>query len=152
MIEPTGKHTDEIEGVIHEIWKRRDHDQEFYGDEPIGAMWYCKPEDQHYYTPGPDGRTLFIKLPNGHVWNIDSRAHNCDSPCVHCGIAYKDHGTEHKYEDAKPHKCWIRQGTPPNITVDKGGITCGAGAGSIASGREGEPDYYHGFLQNGQLT
>lgn len=153
MIEGTGNWTFKVEGISHEIWKRLDSGHEFYGEEPVGAMWYCPAEYQHGYDPGPDGRTLFVKLPGGDVWNIDGRANNCDSPCVHCGIAYREHkGQEHKYEDARPHKCWIRVGIPPNITVGKAGITCGAGAGSIAVGVAGEPGYYHGFLQNGQLT
>jgi hypothetical protein len=50
------------------------------------------------------------------------------------------------YEDARPHKCWIRHGKAPLITVDKNGVTCGAGTGSIAAGD------YHGFLRNGEFT
>lgn len=44
------------------------------------------------------------------------------------------------------HKCWCRHGEAPNFTVDKNGVTCIAGAGSIQIGN------YHGFLQNGFLT
>ncbi len=46
----------------------------------------------------------------------------------------------------RPHKCWIRHGTPPDLTVDKNGVTCNAGAGSILVGD------YHGFLVNGRFT
>jgi hypothetical protein len=44
------------------------------------------------------------------------------------------------------HRCWVRHGNPPMITVDKNGPTCGAGAGSILSGN------WHGFLRNGELV
>jgi hypothetical protein len=40
----------------------------------------------------------------------------------------------------------VRHGEPPQITVDKRGLTCHAGAGSIALGS------YHGFLHNGVFT
>jgi len=75
-----------------------------------------------------DGRHLHVVLPNGATWNIDGRASNCTLP----------NDTE--------HRCWVRHGEPPNITVDKAGHTCAAGAGSILSGD------YHGFLRNGWLT
>jgi hypothetical protein len=70
---------------------------------------------------------LTVKLPNGRSWNIDSEATNCTRKGV------------------KSHRCWIRHGTPPDITVDKNGDTCAAGAGSIQAGD------YHGFLRNGHL-
>lgn len=70
---------------------------------------------------------LIVVLPGGHHWDIDSRASNCTLP-----------------ED-DDHKCWIRHGTPPEITVDKNGNTCSAGSGSIMMGG------YHGFLRNGYL-
>jgi hypothetical protein len=70
---------------------------------------------------------LIVLTPGGE-WNIDSRAGNCKLP------------------DDRLHRCWVRHGTPPNITVDTIGQTCGAGAGSIMAGR------YHGFLRNGVLV
>jgi len=75
-----------------------------------------------------DEKHLYAVLPNGHHWDIDSRARNCGSP-----------------ED-RLHRCWRRHGDPPHVTVDKNGPTCSAGAGSIMAGD------YHGFLQNGQFT
>jgi hypothetical protein len=45
----------------------------------------------------------------------------------------------------KKHHCWIRHGEVPNLTVDKAGVTCAAGAGSIQAGD------YHGFLRNGEF-
>jgi len=71
---------------------------------------------------------LIVVLPNGHQWDVDSRASNCTMP-----------------ED-RTHRCWVRTGEPPNVTAGKSGHTCAAGAGSILSGD------YHGFLQNGVLT
>lgn len=75
-----------------------------------------------------DGRHLHAVLPNGHAWDIDSRANNCGSP------------------DDRTHRCWVRHGEPPAVHVDKAGFTCSAGAGSIAAGD------YHGFLHHGQFT
>lgn len=75
-----------------------------------------------------DGRHLHAVLPNGRHWDIDSRARNCGSP------------------DDGEHRCWVRHGEPPNVHVDKAGLTCSAGAGSIAV------DGYHGFLHHGVFT
>jgi hypothetical protein len=79
---------------------------------------------------GPDGRCLVAVLPNGHHWYIDSRASNCTLP-----------------ED-KVHRCWVRHGRPEDGTlhVDKNGVTCAAGAGSI------QMDDFHGFLHHGMIT
>lgn len=103
---------------------------------PPGAMWDAPWMHDHgkakggFLLGGPnaDGRWLVVRLPNGRDWCIDSRANNCTMP--------NDDG----------HRCWIRHGTPPVLTVDKNGRTCEAGAGSIQAGD------YHGFLRNGQLV
>jgi hypothetical protein len=83
---------------------------------------------------GPDGKCLVVVCPDGYEWMIDGRASNCTMP-----------------EDGGPfessHRCWVRHGEPPNLTVDKAGRTCAAGGGSIMS-RNG----YHGFLRNGEFT
>ncbi len=68
-----------------------------------------------------------VKLPDGETWYIDSRAANCGLP--------KDN----------VHKCWVRHGEPPKLTVNKKGNTCKAGMGSI------QTKNYHGFLRNGVL-
>lgn len=88
--------------------------------------WF--PED--FYWSNHKGAHLMAILPNGSEWNIDSRASNCTM------------------KDDKIHRCWCRRGNPETdmITVDKSGVTCQAGAGSI--GVEG----YHGFLKNGSFT
>jgi hypothetical protein len=76
-----------------------------------GAIW-----NADWYTDfwkGPDGKCLIVVLPNQKTWVIDSVASNCTLP------------------DDKIHKCWVRHGEVPNITVDKNGLTCSAGGGSI---------------------
>lgn len=91
-------------------------------DLPDGAIYYA---DWYKDRLGPDGRHLIAKCPGGHIWHIDGRASNC--------TMREDH----------EHRCWVRHGTPPNLTVDKSGNTCAAGAGSIQAGN------WHGFLRNG---
>lgn len=113
------------------IYRREDsggeilfHSNPEVGNIPVGAMW-----DAHWipFWKGPDGKCLTVMTPGGE-WMIDSRASNCTLP------------------NDDRHKCWVRHGVPPNITVDKNGLTCSAGAGSIQCGK------YHGFLRNGELT
>lgn len=97
---------------------------------PGGAMWNA------WWMPGgpawrgPDGVCLMVRLPDGHDWHVDGEASNCTR------------------KGDRTHKCWIRRGDPrqANVTVDKNGETCAAGAGSIAS------NGYHGFLVDGTLT
>jgi hypothetical protein len=80
--------------------------------------------------PGKDGRVLICRLPDRTDWVIDSRANNCTLPL-----------------DDK-HWCWVREGRPEDgtLNIGKGGRTCSAGAGSIATGG------YHGFLRHGRLV
>lgn len=92
---------------------------------PVGAMWYAPWYEDMWF--GPDKRCLVVRTPGGE-WVIDSVASNCTR------------------KDDKVHKCWVRHGTAPAITVDKNGNTCAAGAGSILCGN------YHGFLRNGYLV
>lgn len=109
-------------------------------DFPVGAMFYqewleydtlpaygeeASGEPMHWWR-GPDNRILAVMTPGG-LWSIDTRASNCGRP------------------DDNRHRCWVRHGVPPEITVDKAGDTCPAGAGSIQIGS------YHGFLRNGYL-
>lgn len=92
---------------------------------PVGAVWWAP-----WYAPhhvGFDGQSLVVKTPGGD-WLVDSEASNCDR------------------KGDKTHRCWVRHGEAPAITVDKsGGLTCGAGAGSIQIGG------YHGYLRDGWL-
>lgn len=82
------------------------------------------------FKRNPDGIYLMVRLPDGHDWTVDSRASNCTMP------------------DDNEHRCWVRHGDPREcrVTVDKNGLTCAAGAGSIQSAR------WHGFLRNGLLA
>jgi hypothetical protein len=100
-------------------------------DPPPGAMWEA-PWAVDFGNRGADGRCFVVRLPNGRDWMIDGRASNCSKPDDHA------------------HNCWVRHGTPPLLTVDKAGVTCNAGAGSIGSGTGA--DYYHGFLRDGVLV
>jgi hypothetical protein len=115
---------------------------------PVGAMWYAESFNEWYSNKkGPDGRSLVVRTPGGD-WCPDDRASNCDSPCANCRVPYKQHAAQGcgSYCDSQPaHKCWVRHGEAPNVTVDKNGHTCGAGGGSY------EANGWHGFLQNGQL-
>jgi hypothetical protein len=95
--------------------------------EPGCFFWNDYLPEKAYFD-NQEGPMLMLVLPNGNHWNIDSRASNCGN-----------------IQD-RQHRCWCRHGEVPNITVDKNGLTCNAGAGSIQSGN------YHGFLKNGELT
>lgn len=141
-LEPTGKtrpHTYKLsDGTTGEtqlaLYRRADTGEEMtLSEAPAGAMW-----DAHWYGRdkkggpwgagrGTDGLWLVVKTPGGE-WLPDMRASNCTMP------------------DDNEHRCWVRHGAPPEVTVDKNGLTCGAGAGSIGIGS------YHGFLRAGCLT
>ena len=75
-----------------------------------------------------EGVHLHVVLPNGHHWDMDSRAANCTRP------------------DDGEHRCWVRHGAPPDVTVNKEGNTCKAGRGSVKSGD------FHGYLTDGRLV
>jgi hypothetical protein len=126
-------------------------------DAGPGAIWNAAWLSDWSHYRGPDGRSLVVRLPNGHDWQIDGIASNCDAPCQDCGRPMHLHfaDTETRKANAiecrklnpRPHKCWIRHGEPgtPSFHVDKNGVTCNAGAGSILAGN------YHGFLHHGHL-
>jgi hypothetical protein len=122
------------------FWRRVDTGEvkRRIADFGIGAMWFATWYERGDTPPGQvvqygwdwDNQyepPLMVATPGGD-WNIDSRASNCT------------------LKDDRLHRCWVRHGTPPNITVGKAGFTCAAGAGSIQSGT------YHGFLRDGQFT
>jgi hypothetical protein len=99
------------------------------GSPEPGDLYYS------YHEPGKcsywdncTGAHLIAVLPSGEHWDIDSQASNCTMP------------------NNRQHRCWVRHGEPPAITVDKQGVTCQAGAGSIAMTR------YHGFLKGGVFS
>lgn len=140
LVEKTGR---SVEGVcdcrpgcrqphLKPIYRRMDTGAElqtYPWNFPIGAMWIemHKPGECLYWD-NCDGLHVHIRVPGGLYWDVDSRASNCT-----------------KKED-KLHRCWVRHGIIPNLTVDKAGLTCSAGAGSI------QTENWHGFLRGGILT
>lgn len=102
------------------------------GELEPGCLFWSNDIPENYYWDNHKGAHLCAILPNGHHWNIDSRASNCGKP--------KD----------RTHRCWVRVGEAPNVHIDKRGETCDAGAGSIWS-NQGEPDEWHGFLHHGEF-
>jgi hypothetical protein len=121
--------------AIREVYeyRRLDTGATLFGwwtDFGSGAMHFedaYAPEGKSYDWDNDNGKHLCVVTPGG-TWDIDSRASNCT------------------LKEDRTHRCWIRHGDVPEITVDKNGVTCQAGAGSILAGD------YHGFLQNGFLT
>jgi hypothetical protein len=119
------KDTDRRMLLTNELYKRQDTGELLIlRDAPPGAMWNSWWID----NDNPDGQYLTVKLPTGHEWDIDGQANNCTN------------------REDTVHRCWIRHGIAPNITVDKNGNTCQAGAGSIMV------PGYHGHLRDGYLT
>ncbi len=119
--------------VHRQIFRRRIYSTESGELGPGDMYWidytYGGKHDCWMHTTC-DGMHLHVRLPNNRTWDIDSQASNCT-----------------KKKD-KVHRCWIRTGTPPNVTITKGkkgDDTCAAGAGSIKAGD------YHGFLKNGRF-
>lgn len=121
---------DDARQLFHQhLFRRSDTDELVtLREAPAGAMWFAPWLSNCKEWKGPDGRTLVVRCPDGHDWIVDSRASNCTLP------------------NDSEHKCWVRHGEPPNVTVDKNGLTCSAGAGSIQTPK------WHGFLRNGELV
>lgn len=99
------------------------------GEPEPGSLWFAHwlPLDTYF-----DNQTRFILyavVPNGEHWCIDSRAENC-------GL-----------KQDRLHRCWVVHGNPEDgtIHVDKNGLTCPAGAGSIGAKN------WHGFLHHGEF-
>lgn len=95
---------------------------------PAGSMYWRYWANHHPYWDNGGDKSLIVVCPDKTHWDIDSRTSNC-------GL-----------KEDRIHRCWVRHGEPPNITVNKEGNTCVAGAGSIR-GQNG----YHGHLVNGAL-
>jgi hypothetical protein len=154
------KLADEFQVFTETIYRRADTGEEMIlRTAPPGAMWNAWWMRDCAQWVGPDGQALMVKMPGGHEWHIDGPASNCDSLCKKCGKPSYAHNQPSPlpdqpnlancpgYEDAHPHKCWVRTGVAPQLTVGKGapGESCGAGAGSIVV------PGWHGFLRNGVL-
>jgi len=120
--------SDERQLFSSHIYRRADTGEEMtLRDAPDGAMW-----EASWYSGipgwcGDDGRAIMCRVPDKHDWHIDGPCSNCTRP-------------------NEPHRCWVRHGVPPNLTVDKNGDTCAAGAGSILTPQ------WHGFLRDGELV
>lgn len=69
----------------------------FLGDAPDGAIWHAHWLDFHQESRGIDLKAYQIKI-GGISLVLDD--------INYCGRKY-------------PHKCWIRTGTPPNITLTR---------------------------------
>lgn len=121
--------------------KRQVHHKTFYntpdGKKHPGDIYFedlfgdeCRAGECHSGWSNCDGRHLNAVLPNGQHWDMDSRATNCTLP------------------NDTVHRCWVRHGDPVTglIHVDKQGLTCSAGAGSIAA------PGWHGFLHQGEFV
>jgi len=123
------------ERVYRQVFRKRRYNTDSGSPEPGDMFWstWRHAKTKEGYIPSCewdncDGKHLIVVLPNGFEWDVDSRASNCTMP------------------NDRKHRCWVRSGTPPKVNVDKKGLTCKAGAGSIAAAG------YHGFLRHGVLT
>jgi hypothetical protein len=94
---------------------------------PVGAMYYADWLPRTMYWDNLTTDSLYV-ITAGGEWDTDSRASNCTLP------------------NDRLHRCWVKHGMPPELHIDKAGLTCAAGAGSIMCGN------YHGFLHDGSLT
>lgn len=122
------RETDAWQVFVDEIYRRVDTGQEFpLRQAPEGALWDAKWARD--FWKGPDGRSLIVRLPGAHDWQVDG-------PCTNCPWSDGSH---------PEHKCWVRHGEPPNITVDKAGNTCPVGGGSISI------PGFHAMMVAGQL-
>lgn len=104
---------------------------------PPGTVYNARWFGNAIWATGPDGLALHAVCPNGRHWHIDGQASNCTMP------------QEKGKRFVRTHYCWVRHGDPRHpatLHVDKAGVTCQAGAGSIVAGD------YHGFLHNGGFT
>jgi hypothetical protein len=120
---------DERQLFTSHLYRRADTCEEMtLRDAPDGAMWEASWYSGVPSWCGPDGRAIICRAPTKHDWHIDGPANNCTRP------------------NDEAHRCWVRHGVPPNLTVDKNGNTCSAGAGSILT------PAWHGFLRNGELV
>ena len=140
---------DESREVIGEdgLWKDSGQTAADFADHPAWPT-HCQcgyefqPSDErqlfssHLYKRADTGEEMTLReAPEGAMWDAFwMHDWHIDGPCTNCT------------RPNEPHKCWVRHGDPPNLTVDKKGDTCAAGAGSILTNE------WHGFLRNGELV
>jgi hypothetical protein len=113
-------------------------------EAPVGAMWnadWLAGKARDAWT-GPDGLSLHVRTPGGD-WCVDGECSNCTRKQ---DVPVPDKPGWTRFE--RSHYCWVRHGDPRtgDVHVDKDGVTCEAGAGSIITGG------WHGFLHHGYLT
>jgi hypothetical protein len=122
-------------GTMIEEWRRTDTGETIWGWPQFGpgAMQITDHSPHPCYAgwTNCNGKHVEVALPDGGHWDIDSRASNCT------------------LKNDTEHRCWIKHGSLPFLTVDKAGKTCSAGAGSIVSNGKSK---WHGFLRNGELV
>lgn len=112
----------------YRVWNTEDGKNNHPGDM-YWAPWMHEGSGCLYWSNCKDPRGhLIVVMPDGGYWDTDSRASNCTM------------------KGDKTHRCWIKHGEAPNLTVDKKGHTCKAGAGSI------QMVSWHGYLRNGELV
>lgn len=118
------------DNLLIRCWRRADTGEELphTADFGVGAIWCATWYPKNMTWDNETGPHLIVRCPSGRDWDIDSRCSNCTLP------------------NDRAHRCWRRHGVPPNVTVDKIGATCAAGAGSILL-----PNW-HGFLRGGELV
>ena len=121
-------------------YRRLGADEERLGSElPCGALFSTDRENAEsvdsFPPAGSDGLSIVCVL-RYNDWKrhfyVDYNASNCTK------------------KDERTHRCWVRHGTVGDqLTLDKNGNTCGAGAGSLFMGPNHE---WHGFLRDGVLA
>lgn len=131
---------DEGTGAAKQIFQKRLYDtpEEF---PVLGDMYYVDHRQDgsgrcRQRWENCNGMHLNVMLPGDWSWDINSRASNCDK------------------RDDFMHRCWVLHGDPETgiVHVDKNGLTCNAGAGSImVPTSKSLPHGWHGFLDHGHL-
>jgi hypothetical protein len=127
-----------LEHQVHRQTLYGTPDGSWYGLPQVGDMlyedWYgCVDERQGrciYGWTNCAGPHLIIVMPTERWWDPAGRASNCTR------------------KNDTTHRCWVRHGDPAKgevVHVDKAGVTCRAGAGSLAI------PGWHGFLHNGDI-
>lgn len=100
-----------------------------------GAMWWATWYPKNFTWENETEPHLMVRCPNSATDPTDCRDWDVDSQCANCTLP-----------DDNTHRCWVRHGEVPNITVNKDGHSCAAGKGSILL------PGWHGMLTDGKLT
>ncbi len=148
----SGRHRDDRNAPSYQVFHKTLYatpDRSWIGMPTIGdayyADWYgcaerggncvagwtnCHGPHLIIHTPYPGGPHRAGRPDEGYWWDTNNRASNCDMP------------------DDTQHRCWVVHGHPADgdLHIDKAGLTCNAGAGSLDNGR------WHGHCHRGELT